>query len=109
MGRQNSAMRAIAASASGTKPAEPWNTCTISGHTSSVTSTPAARRCVGEAHRVVEQDLGVAHLDEERRQTREVAVERRGVRIAPVAVTEEQLHDLQRHGSIDHRVGGGHG
>ena len=88
------------------------------GQTSSVTATscmPAAR---GEAHRVVEQGLGGADLDQRRRQAREVGIEHGDARVLAVhpgrhvgggQLLEVALVDERVDGVLGGERGAGHG
>ena len=58
----------------------------------------------GEPGRVVQQNLGVADLDQERGQVGQVAVEGRGKRVLGVTAAEEQVGDLEDLYARDHRV-----
>ena len=61
---------------------------------------------LGDARRVVEQDLGGTHLDEERRQTREVGVERRRQRVARVGAAQIGLRHHPQPRLGHHRIFG---
>ena len=68
--RTQSPTRAIASSASGSSGAKACQTWIMSSHTSRSTLTPAARAFAGEPRGVVEQRLGGADVDQQRRKAR---------------------------------------
>ena len=59
---------------------------------------------LGHAHRIVQQDLVAADLDQGRGQPLRVAVKRRGVRIAPISVAQITTHKEWHVVRVLHRV-----
>ncbi|ABA48847.1 DNA-binding response regulator, LuxR family [Burkholderia pseudomallei 1710b] len=61
-------------------------------------------RLLGDAPRIVEQHLGAARLDEERRQSREIRVERRRMRMRARRVAEIKARRAAERRAREHRI-----
>ena len=90
LGRTHSAIRRIASSASGARPAAIWKVRSMPGKTSSRVSTPTLRARESSAG-VVKQRLVPAHLDVDRAEAAQVGVERVHERIAGVAGLAQEV------------------
>lgn len=61
---------------------------------------------LGHPHRIVAQDLVAADMQQGRRQAPQIAVERRGVRVARIGVAEIARRQRRQVVDIQHRIGG---